>query len=133
MKQRKDNRTEYSGRQRAVRKPGREAGGESGRSLARSGKKSGKKTELKRKQTELTELARSGEKSGIKPGQPGRHVSGSRQVWRGGNMLYPVPAGDGELCPEGGETGHYYGRMGRNGLLEPADGLDLYPAAAVFT
>ena len=92
MKQRKDNRTEYSGRQRAVRKPGREAGGESGRSLARSGKKSGKKTELKRKQAELTELARSGEKSGIKPGQPGRHVSGSRQVWRGGNMLYPVPA-----------------------------------------
>lgn len=95
MKQRKDNRTEYSGRRRAVRKPGREAGGESGRGLARSGKKSGKKTELKRKQTELTELtelARSGEKSGIKPGQPGRHVSGSRQVWRGGNMLYPVPA-----------------------------------------
>ena len=68
MKRKKDNRAEYSGR-RAKKQSGREAGGESGQILAKSGKKSGKK-----------------------PKQPGRQAPGSKQVWRGGNMLYPVPA-----------------------------------------
>lgn len=68
MKRKKDNRAEYSGR-RAKKQSGREAGGESGHILAKSGKKSGKK-----------------------PKQPGRQAPGSKQVWRGGNMLYPVPA-----------------------------------------
>jgi flavin reductase (DIM6/NTAB) family NADH-FMN oxidoreductase RutF len=80
MKQKKDNRAEYTGR-RAKKQSGREAGGESGQILVKSGKKSGKKPGQPGRDA-----------SGKKPEQPGRQASGSKQVWRGGNMLYPVPA-----------------------------------------
>ena len=80
MKRKKDNRAEYSGR-RAKKQSGREAGGESGQILAKSGKKSGKKPKLPGRDA-----------SGKRSKQPGRQAPGSKQVWRGGNMLYPVPA-----------------------------------------
>lgn len=80
MKRKKDNRAEYSGR-RAKKQSGREAGGESGQILAKSGKKSGKKPKQPGRDA-----------SGKRSKQPGRQAPGSKQVWRGGNMLYPVPA-----------------------------------------
>ena len=80
MKRKKDNRAEYSGR-RAKKQSGREAGGESGHILAKSGKKSGKKPKQPGRDA-----------SGKRSKQPGRQAPGSKQVWRGGNMLYPVPA-----------------------------------------
>ena len=80
MKRKKDNRAEYSGR-RAKKQSGREAGGESGQILAKSGKKSGKKPKQPGRDA-----------SGKRSKQPGRQAPGSTQVWRGGNMLYPVPA-----------------------------------------
>ena len=80
MKHKKDNRAKYSGR-RAKKQSGREAGGESGQILAKSGKKSGKKPEQPGRDA-----------SGKRSKQPGRQAPGSKQVWRGGNMLYPVPA-----------------------------------------
>ena len=55
MKQKKDNRAEYSGRQGVKRLPGRDRRRESGQTSARSEEKPVKK-----------------------PGQPGRHVSGKR-------------------------------------------------------
>ena len=80
MKRKKDNRAEYSGR-RAKKQSGTEAGGESGQILAKSGKKSGKKPKQPGRDA-----------SGKRSKQPGRQAPGSKQVWRGGNMLYPVPA-----------------------------------------
>ena len=80
MKHKKDNRAKYSGR-RAKKQSGREAGGESGQILAKSGKKSGKKPKQPGRDA-----------SGKRSKQPGRQAPGSKQVWRGGNMLYPVPA-----------------------------------------
>ena len=80
MKRKKDNRAEYSGR-RAKKQSGREAGGESGQILAKSGKKTGKKPKQPGRDA-----------SGKRSKQPGRQAPGSKQVWRGGNMLYPVPA-----------------------------------------
>ncbi len=81
MKQKKDNRAEYSGRQGVKRLPGRERRRESGQTSARSEEKPVKKPEQPGRDA-----------SGKRSKQPGRQAPGSKQVWRGGNMLYPVPA-----------------------------------------
>ena len=92
MKRKKDNRAEYSGR-RAKKQSGREAGGESGQILAKSGKKSGKKPKQPGRDASGKRSGKPGGGAfGKKPKQPGRQAPGSKQVWRGGNMLYPVPA-----------------------------------------
>ena len=92
MKHKKDNRAKYSGR-RAKKQSGREAGGESGQILAKSGKKSGKKPEQPGRDASGKRSGKPGGGAfGKKPKQPGRQAPGSKQVWRGGNMLYPVPA-----------------------------------------
>lgn len=81
MKQKKDNRAEYSGRQGVKRLPGRERRRESGQTSARSGEKLVKKPGQPGRHV-----------SGKRPEQPGKRAIGKKQVWRGGNMLYPVPA-----------------------------------------
>ncbi len=81
MKQKKDNRAEYSGRQGVKRLPGRERRRESGQTSARSGEKPVKKPGQPGRHV-----------SGKRPEQPGKRAIGKKQVWRGGNMLYPVPA-----------------------------------------
>ena len=92
MKRKKDNRAEYSGR-RAKKQSGREAGGESGHILAKSGKKSGKKPKQPGRDASGKKPEQPGrDASGKRSKQPGRQAPGSKQVWRGGNMLYPVPA-----------------------------------------
>ena len=92
MKRKKDNRAEYSGR-RAKKQSGREAGGESGQILAKSGKKSGKKPKQPGRDASGKKPEQPGrDASGKRSKQPGRQAPGSKQVWRGGNMLYPVPA-----------------------------------------
>ena len=81
MKQKKDNRAEYSGRQGVKRLPGRERRREPGQTSARSGEKPVKKPGQPGRHV-----------SGKRPEQPGKRAIGKKQVWRGGNMLYPVPA-----------------------------------------
>ena len=56
----------------------------------------------------------------------------AKQIWKPGNMIYPLPAVM-VSCQEGGrETKHHHGGVDGNRLYQPADGLYFGKTAALF-
>ena len=56
-----------------------------------------------------------------------------REMWRPGNMLYPLPAVMVSCQRQGWrKTEYYYGSMGRNGMQLTGDGFNFCPSEPVF-
>ena len=55
----------------------------------------------------------------------------AKQIWKPGNMLYPLPAVMVSVADKEGNPNIYRG-VGGNGLHKPADGFDFRETRAVF-
>ena len=57
----------------------------------------------------------------------------SKQTWKPGNMLYPLPAVMVSVTDGEGQDNNYYSGMGRNGMYQSAYGFNLCCHLPVIT